>query len=157
MKTSPRPASERVSWCLETSSILTPFLGRVSVPSSFVSLFIFYILSYLLWKAMGYFSGHLMSSASDQKLFCGVCLAFKCSFDEFVGEKVVSPSYSSAIFTPPLHWFFEYLITHFCCWKTGQFKLYDMAILVFRLLPLTCGFSVVLLVVVFICLVAILN
>ena len=30
------------------SSITTPFLGWVSVPSSFVSLFIFYILSYLL-------------------------------------------------------------------------------------------------------------
>ena len=26
---------------------------------------------------------------------------FKCSFDEFVGEKVVSPSYSSAILGPP--------------------------------------------------------
>ena len=42
-----------------------------------------------------------MSSASDQKLFCGVCAAFKCSFDEFVGEKVVSLSYSSAILAPP--------------------------------------------------------
>ena len=27
---------------------------------------------------------------------------FKCSFDEFVGEKVFSPSYSSAILAPPL-------------------------------------------------------
>ena len=27
---------------------------------------------------------------SDQKLFCGVCSAFNCSFDEFVGVKVVS-------------------------------------------------------------------
>ena len=26
---------------------------------------------------------------------------FKCSFDEFVGEKVFSPSYSSAILAPP--------------------------------------------------------
>ena len=26
---------------------------------------------------------------------------FKCSFDEFVGEKVVSPSYSSTILGPP--------------------------------------------------------
>ena len=26
---------------------------------------------------------------------------FKCSFDEFVGEKVFSPSYSSAILGPP--------------------------------------------------------
>ena len=67
-----RPASERVSWCLETSSIKTPFPGQVSIPSSFVSLFIFYILSYLLLKTMGCFSGHLMSSASDQKLFCGL-------------------------------------------------------------------------------------
>ena len=65
------------------------------------SLFIFYILSYLLLKTMGCFSGCLMSSASIQKLFCGIYLAFKCSFDEFVGEKVVSPSYSSAILGPP--------------------------------------------------------
>ena len=50
---------------------------------------------------MDCFSGHLMSSASDQKLFCGACSAFKCSFDEFVGEKVVSLSYSSAILAPP--------------------------------------------------------
>ena len=58
----------------------------------------FYLFSYLLLKTMGCFSGCLMSSASIQKLFCGVYSAFKCSFDEFVGEKVVSPSYSSAIF-----------------------------------------------------------
>ena len=50
---------------------------------------------------MGCFSGCLMSSASIQKLFCGICSALKCSFDEFVGEKVVSPSYSSAILGPP--------------------------------------------------------
>ena len=53
----PLSASERVSWCLETSSITTPFLGWVSVPSSFVFLFIFYILSYLLLKMMGCFLG----------------------------------------------------------------------------------------------------
>ena len=47
---------------------------------------------------MGCFSGCLMSSSSIQKLFCGIYSAFKCSFDEFVGEKVFSPSYSSAIF-----------------------------------------------------------
>ena len=50
---------------------------------------------------MGCFSGRLMSAASDQKLFCELCSPFNCSFDEFVGEKVVSPSYSSAILTPP--------------------------------------------------------
>ena len=102
MKTSPRPASERVSWCLETSAITSPFLEQVSIPSSFVSLFILYILSYHLLKTMGCFSGHLMSSASGQKLFCEVCSPFKGSFNKFVGEKVVSPSYSSAILALPL-------------------------------------------------------
>ena len=37
-----------------------------------------------------------------QKLFCGIFSVFKCSFDEFVGEKVVSLSYSLAILGPPL-------------------------------------------------------
>ena len=45
LKTSPRPTSARVSWCLETSSIKTPFPGRVSVPSFFVSL---YVLDFVL-------------------------------------------------------------------------------------------------------------
>ena len=79
-----------------------PSPGWVSVPSSFVSLFIFYILSYLPSKTMGCFSGHLMSSASDQKLFCEICSVFNCSFHEFVGEKVVSPSKGSILC--PLHW-----------------------------------------------------
>ena len=55
----------------------------------------------LLSKTMGCFSGCLMSSAGIQKLFCGIYSTFKCSFDEFVGEKVFSPSYSSAILAPP--------------------------------------------------------
>ena len=50
---------------------------------------------------MGCLSGCLMSSADIQKLFCAIHSAFKCSFDEFVGEKVVSPSYSSAILGLP--------------------------------------------------------
>ena len=69
-----------------------------SVPTSFVSLFIFYIFSYLLSKTMGCFSWCLMSSDGIQKLFCEIYSEFKCSFDEYVGEKMVSPSYSSAIF-----------------------------------------------------------
>ena len=103
-----RPTGESVSWCLETSPkfgnffFKTPSPGRISVPTSFVSLFIFYILSYLLLKTMGCFSGCLISSAGFQKLFCGIYSVFKCSFDEFVGEKVVSLSYSSAILGPPL-------------------------------------------------------
>ena len=46
---------------------------------------------------MACFSGCLMSSVGIQKLFCGIYSAFKCSFDEFVGEKVVSLSYFSTI------------------------------------------------------------
>ena len=38
-----------------------------------------------------------------QKLFCGIYSALKCSFDEFVREKLVSPFYSSTILgLPPL-------------------------------------------------------
>ena len=79
----------------------TPFLGQSSVPPTFVSFFVFYIFPYLLSKTMGCFSGCLMSSAGIQKLFCGIYSAFKCSFDGFVWEKVVSPPYSSAILGPP--------------------------------------------------------
>ena len=50
---------------------------------------------------MGCFSGRLMFAASDQKLFCKLCSPFCCSFNEFVEEKVITPSYSSAILTPP--------------------------------------------------------
>ena len=51
----------------------------------------------LLSKTMGCFSGCLTSPVSIQKLFCVIYSVFKCSFDEFVAEKVVSPSYSSTI------------------------------------------------------------
>ena len=86
--------SESVSWCLETSLFLRlPSVdGAPSLP--LLSFFVFYIFSYLFSKTMGCFSGCLMSSAGIQKLFCGIYSAFKCSFDEFVGEKVVSLSYS---------------------------------------------------------------
>ena len=52
-------------------------------------------------KTKGCFSGCLMSAASDQKLFCKLCSPFCCSFNEFVEEKVISPSYSSTILIPP--------------------------------------------------------
>ena len=81
-KTPHRPAGKRV-YSLETS-FMTLSPGWVSIPNSFLSLFIFYILSYVLSKRMGWFSGSLVSSASVQKLFCGSCSAFKWSFDEFV-------------------------------------------------------------------------
>ena len=106
-----RLSSESVSWFLETSLFLrfpswdrAPSLPLLSL--FFFFFFAFYIFSYLLLKTMGYLSGCLMSSASIQKLFCGICSVFKCFFNEFVGEKVVSLSYSSAILGPPLNIFF---------------------------------------------------
>ena len=86
----------------------TPFLGQSSIPTCFVFFFVFYIFSYLLLKTTGLFSGCLMYSASFQMLFCGIYSVFKYSFVEFVGEKVVSPSYSSAILgMPPLNLVFN--------------------------------------------------
>ena len=78
--------------------------SRDRVPSlPLLSLFsVFYIFSYLFLKTMICFSGFLMSSASIQKLFCEVYSVLKSSFDGLVREKVVSPSYSSAILGPPL-------------------------------------------------------
>ena len=92
----------RVSWCLETSLFLRlpSWNGAPSLP--LLSLFsVSYIFSYLFLKTMICFSGCLMSSASTQKLFCRIYSALKCSFDEFLGEKVVSPSYSSTILGLP--------------------------------------------------------
>ena len=92
-KTPQRPTGERASCCLETSppSRLLP---------QNVSLFVFYILSYLFSKRMGCLSGCLVSSARIQKLFCGSFSAFQWSSDEFMVEKLVSLSYSSAILGP---------------------------------------------------------
>ena len=58
--------------CGNFSCFMTPSPGQVSVPKSFVSIFVFYILSYLLLKRLGCLSGCLVSSASVQKLFCGI-------------------------------------------------------------------------------------
>ena len=65
----------------------TPSPGQVSIPNSFVSLFIFCILSYHLSKKMGCLSGCLVSSARVLKLFCGICSAFKWSLMNLWGRK----------------------------------------------------------------------
>ena len=106
---------ETVSWCLETSLFKSLFPGQDSLPGTelppyllclFFHLIIFFPYPFL--KPMICFAGCLMFSASIQKLFCGIYSALKCSFDESVGEKVVSLSYSSTILGPPLSvWFLE--------------------------------------------------
>ena len=124
-----RLGSESFSWCLEITLFLkSPFPGQSSVPTSFVSLFVFYIFSYLLSKTMGCFSGCLMTSASIQKLFCGIYSAFKCSLVEFLGKKVVSPYYSSTLLGPPLKTNFSVVFAFFflfCLCINCRFLVYD--------------------------------
>ena len=115
-----RFSSESASWCLETSLFLRLPSWDGALSLTLLSLFLSFIFfSYLLLKTMGCFSGCLMSSAGIQKLFSGICSAFKCSFDEFVGEKVVSPSYSSAILGPPPVKIFYFFLVQF--WKAVLF------------------------------------
>ena len=93
--------------------------GTGSPSLALLSLSIFYVLSYLLSKTMGCFSGRLMTSASDQRLFCEVCSVFSYSFDEFVGEKVVSPSHSSAILPPPRSAFISFTEIYCVHWQAA--------------------------------------
>ena len=75
-----RSASEGFLAFANFSSFTTPFLGQVSVPNSFVSLFVFYILSYLLSKRMGCLSGCLVSFASIQKVVLWKLLSIQMIF-----------------------------------------------------------------------------
>ena len=87
-------------WKLLSFLRLPSWDGAPSLP--LLSLFLSFIFfSYLLLKTMGCFSRYLTSSASIQKLSCGIYSAFKCYFDEFVRENVLSLSYSSTILGPP--------------------------------------------------------
>ena len=83
------------------------------------------------FKDLGCFSGCLISSGGFQKLFCGIYSTFKCSFDEFVGEKVFSPSYSSAILAPSPFSFFERKI----CSILGASKMGEGSCFVAQLCP----------------------
>ena len=94
-------------WKLLSFLRLPSWDGAPSLP--LLCLFCLLYFSYLLSKTMDCFSGCLMSSAGIQKLFCGIYSAFKCSFDEFVGEKVVSPSYSSTVLGPPSQLYPEFI------------------------------------------------
>ena len=91
-----------VPWSQEFSDVLR-FLDLSLLPLVFsLILTVASRLLHLLSKTMGCLSGCLISSASIQKLFCRICSVLKCSFNEFVWEKVVSLSFSSAILRPPL-------------------------------------------------------
>ena len=106
-KTPHRPAGESVSCCLQTSPSRLPPQNR-SLSLTLLSFFLSFIFCPTLLKRMDYLPGCLVSfsSVQNQKLFCVSCWAFKWSFDKFVKEKVVPPSYSSAILGPQPHCYF---------------------------------------------------
>ena len=63
-------------------SFSTPSPEWASIPKSFVSVFVFSILSYLVSKRLGCLFGCLVCSDSVQKFFCGNCSTFKWSFGD---------------------------------------------------------------------------
>ena len=87
--------------CRNFSSFTTPSLGGVSVPKSFVSLFVFIFCPTSFWRDWFSFLGIWGSAVSIQKVFCGSCSTLRSFFDVFIGEKVVSLSYSSSILEAP--------------------------------------------------------
>ena len=93
-------------------SLLLPVIGLIFTVVSKLLLLYSTIDKTSPFEDMGCFSGCLMSSASIQELFCGIYSVFKCSFDEFVGEKVFSRSYSSPILAPPKFKIFVLQRTH---------------------------------------------
>jgi len=96
-----RFGSEKVSWCLETSLFLR-LPSRDGTPSlPLLSLFLSFIFFPTSFRRLGLLFWVPNVLCRHQKLFCGIYSAFKRSFDEFVGEKVFSLSYSSTILAPP--------------------------------------------------------
>ena len=93
-KTPHRPTGERVSRYLETSppSRLPSWDGSPSL--TLLPLFLSFIVVLPSFKENELPFWMLVSSTSVQKLFCGSFSAFRWSFDELTGEKVVSLSYS---------------------------------------------------------------
>ena len=86
-------------------------LPEVQVLSLFFCLcFFLFLLPYPGMWGISCLLGGLRSSASIQWVFCRSCSTWRCISDVFVGRKVISMSYSSAILKlPPM----DYLISPF--------------------------------------------
>ena len=78
-----------------------PFPGRSSLPTSFVSFFVFYIFSLPVFEDNGllFWLPDVLCQPTEVVLWS--LLGVEISFEEFVREKVVFLSYSSAIFSCP--------------------------------------------------------
>ena len=100
-KTPHRPASERVSWCLETSlpSRLPPCDESLSLTLCLSFYLLYFVLPPFEENGLSFWVPGVFCQRSEVVLWN--FLSIQWSFDEFVGEKVVSLSYSSAILGPP--------------------------------------------------------
>ena len=84
------------------SFLLHGSLPLVQVPSLFVCLcYFFFLLPYPSMGGVSCLLGGLTFSASVQWVFCGSSSTCRCISTVSVGRKVISASYSSAIFSPP--------------------------------------------------------
>ena len=81
----------------------TPFMRRDFLPGTELPPYLLCLFFHLLYFSYPVFEDNdLLFWVPDvlcqhSELFCRIYSALKCSFDEFVREKVVSPSYSSTI------------------------------------------------------------
>ena len=87
--------------CGNLSSFAVPSHWCRSYPYSFVSVFFFFLLPYPGTWGVSCLLGGLRFSASIQKVFCRSCSTCRCISYVFVGRKVISTSYSSAILKLP--------------------------------------------------------
>ena len=101
-KTPHRPAGESVSWCLETFPLLRlpprmdlhPYLFCLSFS------LLYFVLPPFKDNGLPFWVPGVLCQRPEVVLW--YLLSVQRSFDEFVGEKVVSPSeYSSAVLVPP--------------------------------------------------------
>ena len=104
------PSPPAFSTCEGASSVWKPFLLHsslplVQVPSLFFCLcFFFFLLPYPGMWGVSCLLGGLRSSASVQWVFYRSSSTCRCISDVSVGRKVISASYSSAIFSSK-NWF----------------------------------------------------
>ena len=83
--------------------LLHDSLPLVLVPSlSFCLCYFFFLLPYPSMWGVSCLLGGLTFSASVQWVFCRSCSTCRCISNVSVGRKVISASYSSAIFSPGL-------------------------------------------------------
>ena len=124
-----RQTCERVFYCVETSppSQLPPQEGgRVSVLKSFVSVFIFYILSYLFLKKLDCLSGCLHPPPVFKKVVLWTLFSIQMIFWWICGEEKWSPP---PILPPSWDWpssaHFQLDFFFFCwvVWAVGYYML----------------------------------